>query len=122
MKVAIIGQGYVGLTIAASAARVGHKVVGLEINHNIAKRLALGESHIEGITSADLKECISAGTYLCVENPAEFANADPANPTPLPRVALFEHSCCSHAFGLLRRRYCDDFCTAGSGIRGSDGR
>ena len=86
MKVAIIGQGYVGLTIAASAARVGHKVVGLEINHNIAKRLALGESHIEGITSADLKEFISAGTYLCVENPAELANAEIVIitvPTPL---------------------------------------
>ncbi|CAB4871052.1 MAG: nucleotide sugar dehydrogenase [Actinobacteria bacterium] len=86
MKVGIIGQGYVGLTIAASAARVGHNVVGLEINHEIAKRLALGESHIEGIKSEDLKEFISAGNYLCVENPGELATAEIviiAVPTPL---------------------------------------
>jgi UDP-N-acetyl-D-glucosamine dehydrogenase len=86
VKVAIIGQGYVGLTIAASAARVGHNVVGLEINHEIAKRLVLGESHIEGIKSADLKQFISAGTYLCVEDPAELASAEIVIitvPTPL---------------------------------------
>ena len=86
MRVAIIGQGYVGLTIAASAANVGHNVVGLEINHEIAKRLALGESHIEGIASGDLKHLIAAGTYTCIEDPSQIATAEIviiAVPTPL---------------------------------------
>jgi UDP-N-acetyl-D-glucosamine dehydrogenase len=86
VKVAIIGQGYVGLTIAASAARVGHSVVGLEINHEIAQRLAVGESHIEGILSSYLKNFISAGTYSCVEDPSALASAEVVIitvPTPL---------------------------------------
>lgn len=86
MRVAIIGQGYVGLTIAASAAQVGHNVVGLEINHATAQKLAAGHSHIEGIESADLQRYIQAGTYACVEDPAELASAEVviiAVPTPL---------------------------------------
>ena len=34
MRVSIIGQGYVGLTIAAGAASAGHQVIGFDINVN----------------------------------------------------------------------------------------
>ena len=35
MRVAIIGQGYVGLTIAIGAAGVGHSVVGFDVNDGV---------------------------------------------------------------------------------------
>ena len=38
MKVAVIGQGYVGLTIAVSAAQVGHTVVGFDLDQGVVKR------------------------------------------------------------------------------------
>ncbi len=46
MKIAIIGQGYVGLTISAFAAE-HFNVVGFDSNHNIVNNLNLGISHIE---------------------------------------------------------------------------
>ena len=37
MKVAIIGQGYVGLNIAIAAASNGHKVIGLDKDAELIK-------------------------------------------------------------------------------------
>ena len=45
MKVAIIGQGYVGLTIAAFASKV-NQVVGLDNSAKVVERLNQGISHI----------------------------------------------------------------------------
>ncbi len=39
MRVAIIGQGYVGLTIAVGAAGVGHKVIGFDVNDQLVSTL-----------------------------------------------------------------------------------
>ena len=54
MRVAIIGQGYVGLTIAAGAAGAGHSVVGFDVNSGLVAALNAGTSHIEGITNKTL--------------------------------------------------------------------
>jgi len=48
MKVSIIGQGYVGLSLASSAASTGHQVVGFDVNDALVKDLAAGISHVEG--------------------------------------------------------------------------
>ena len=63
MRVAIVGQGYVGLTIAFSAAAAGHRVVGFDVNDNLVTALNLGTSHIEGVSSKALASLISKGTY-----------------------------------------------------------
>lgn len=42
MRVAIIGQGYVGLTIAVGAASAGHNVVGFDINQDLVDHLKSG--------------------------------------------------------------------------------
>lgn len=44
--VAVIGMGYVGLTLAASLANVGHKVYGVEVNDKIVDDLGHGVLHI----------------------------------------------------------------------------
>ena len=39
MKVSVIGQGYVGLTISIGAANAGHEVVGFDINDKLIQNL-----------------------------------------------------------------------------------
>jgi UDP-N-acetyl-D-glucosamine dehydrogenase len=54
MRVAIIGQGYVGLTIAVGAAGAGHSVIGFDVNAELVEQLNSGKSHIEGISDQQI--------------------------------------------------------------------
>jgi UDP-N-acetyl-D-glucosamine dehydrogenase len=86
MRVAIIGQGYVGLTIAVGAAGAGHKVVGFDVNEGLVAQLSAGQSHIEGIADADLARFITAGLYVASTNASILDGSDViviAVPTPL---------------------------------------
>ncbi len=86
MRVAIIGQGYVGLTIAVSAASAGHDVVGFDTNSELVSALNAGKSHIEGITDGQIDHLISSVEYLASDNPSDINGADViviAVPTPL---------------------------------------
>ena len=62
MKVAIIGQGYVGLTISAYAG-ASFDVVGFDSNPRIVDDLNKGKSHIEGVEDAQLEKLVKAGKY-----------------------------------------------------------
>lgn len=100
VKVAIIGQGYVGLTIAAFASNA-NQVVGFDSNEKVVDQLNQGISHIEGVDSAALKAAISAGSYLATTNGADIADSDIvviAVPTPLdkdrkPDLSFIESAC-----------------------------
>jgi UDP-N-acetyl-D-glucosamine dehydrogenase len=86
MKVAIIGQGYVGLTITVSAASAGHSVVGFDVNEGLVAQLNAGKSHIEGIADADLAGFIAAGAYVASTDPSVLDSSEViviAVPTPL---------------------------------------
>jgi UDP-N-acetyl-D-glucosamine dehydrogenase len=86
MRVAIIGQGYVGLTIAVSAANVGHTVVGFDVNDGLVAQLNTAKSRIEGIGDADLAGFIAAGSYVASTDPSVLDSSDViiiAVPTPL---------------------------------------
>jgi UDP-N-acetyl-D-glucosamine dehydrogenase len=87
MKVAIIGQGYVGLTISAFAGEY-FEVVGFDNNQRIVDQLNCGISHIEGVESSVLQQLIKAGRYQATTNGQEIADADLvviAVPTPLSK-------------------------------------
>ena len=100
MKVSIIGQGYVGLTISVFAAE-HHTVVGFDKNQGVVDALNAGRSHIEGVESADLAKWIGAGKYRATTDPSEIAGSDVvviAVPTPLtkdrkPDLAFVEAAC-----------------------------
>jgi len=100
MKVAIIGQGYVGLTISVFAAE-HHTVVGFDVNQGLVDALNSGKSHIEGVASSDLAKWIAAGKYQATTDAAEIAGSDVvviAVPTPLtkdrkPDLAFVEAAC-----------------------------
>ena len=86
MRVAIIGQGYVGLTIAVGAAGAGHVVVGFDVNEGLVSQLNLGKSHIEGIRDSQLKKYISKGSFSASSDPTALDGSEViviAVPTPL---------------------------------------
>ena len=86
MRVAIIGQGYVGLTIAVGAAGAGHNVVGFDVNHGLVHNLNSGKSHIEGILDSQLAGFVSSGLFAASTEPSVLEGSDViviAVPTPL---------------------------------------
>lgn len=99
-KVAIIGQGYVGLTISAFAAK-SYEVIGFDNSQKVVDQLNQGISHIEGVRNEDIKAAITAGTYSATANSADISEADIvviAVPTPLdkdrkPDLTFIESAC-----------------------------
>ena len=61
MRVAVIGQGYVGLTVSMGALSAGHQVVGVDLSESVIQGLKSGKSHIEGILDQEISKAISAG-------------------------------------------------------------
>ncbi len=100
MKVSIIGQGYVGLTISVFAAD-HNQVVGFDKNQGVVDALNAGKSHIEGVESSDLARHIAVGSYRATTDAREIINSDVvviAVPTPLtkdrkPDLAFVESAC-----------------------------
>jgi UDP-N-acetyl-D-glucosamine dehydrogenase len=100
MKVAIIGQGYVGLTISAFAGEF-FEVVGFDNNPKIVDQLNRGISHIEGVEGSTLQKWIKAGRYRATNNGSDISDADLvviAVPTPLtsnrkPDLGFIEAAC-----------------------------
>jgi UDP-N-acetyl-D-glucosamine dehydrogenase len=104
MKVGIIGQGYVGLTISVFASET-HEVVGFDNNASTVSQLNNGISHIEGVSSESLKKAIQAGKYLATSKALDLTGSDViviAVPTPLtderkPDLRFIEAACKSIA-------------------------
>jgi UDP-N-acetyl-D-glucosamine dehydrogenase len=86
MRVAIIGQGYVGLTIAVGAAGAGHSIIGFDVNESLVAALNAATSHIEGVSETELASFIASGAYKASTEPAVIDGYDViviAVPTPL---------------------------------------
>ena len=100
MKISIIGQGYVGLTISAFASKY-YEVVGFDLNATIVSQLSKGISHIEGVDSKDIKDAIYAGKYKASNNGGDIAGSQIvviAVPTPLngnrkPDLTYIDSAC-----------------------------
>jgi UDP-N-acetyl-D-glucosamine dehydrogenase len=100
MKVSIIGQGYVGLTISAFAG-AGHHVVGFDKNQLIVDQLNKGISHIEGVENSAITGLISQGKYKATTIASDIKGSDIvviAVPTPLnnqrqPDLSYIDAAC-----------------------------
>ena len=85
-RVSIIGQGYVGLPLAAEFAEAGFPVTGLDTDPDRAATLASGRSHVPDVPSERLQALLRAGRYRATSESAVLAESDVVLicvPTPL---------------------------------------
>ena len=109
MKIAIIGQGYVGLTIAAFASN-SNQVMGFDNCQKVVDQLNKGISHIEGVESTSIKAAIDAGSYRASTKGSDIADAEViviAVPTPLnkerkPDLSYIESACKTIAENIIQ--------------------
>jgi len=86
MRVAVIGQGYVGLTISMGAVTAGHHVVGIDLSEDLVRELSSGKSHIEGISDSDISSALGSGRYRAATDYGTLGDTESvviAVPTPL---------------------------------------
>jgi UDP-N-acetyl-D-glucosamine dehydrogenase len=85
-RVAVIGQGYVGLPMAARAVEAGMHVVGFDVDSTRVAALRAGTSFIEDVADAELARMLGTGRYLPSDDPSDllgFEVAVVSVPTPL---------------------------------------
>jgi UDP-N-acetyl-D-glucosamine dehydrogenase len=98
-KLAVVGQGYVGLPLAVRAVEVGFDVVGFDVDSERIKQLAAGESYVEDITNDRLMAALDTGRYRPTDDPECLAGFDVTVidvPTPLrdgvPNLSFVEEA------------------------------
>ena len=98
MRVAVIGQGYVGLTISSGAISAGFEVIGIDKNQSVVQGLNSAKSHIEGIPDSQIARALFSGKFKASADFADITNSKVvviAVPTPLngagePDLSLLE--------------------------------
>ncbi|MFZ6003771.1 MAG: nucleotide sugar dehydrogenase [Actinomycetota bacterium] len=89
-RVVVVGQGYVGLSLAVRAADVGFDVVGYDLAAERIKALAAGSSFVEDVADGSLRAALDSGRYRptsSLEGVDGFDVAVIAVPTPLSEGA-----------------------------------
>ncbi len=85
-RLAVIGQGYVGLPLAVRAVEQGYDVVGFDVDRAKVTRLLAGDSPVEDITAERLAAALASGRYRATSDPADLAGFSVcviSVPTPL---------------------------------------
>ncbi len=85
-RVAVVGQGYVGLPLAVGAVEAGHTVVGYDVDEGRIARLRSGDSYVEDVGERRLAKALESGAYRPTTDAADLAGFDVAVvtvPTPL---------------------------------------
>lgn len=111
MKVAIIGQGYVGQTIAYNAALNGHHVIGLDTDNQLIKDLNKAITLIPGIDSLKLEGLIKSKYYLPTTNPRPLSDCEViviAVPTPLDSNSQPDLKYLHSAVEVISNNICPD--------------
>ena len=85
-RIAVLGQGYVGLPLAVAFACSGFRVTGLDTAADRIDALQRGESYIPDVPSEQLQEVVQAGRFRATSDVAVLAEQDVVIicvPTPL---------------------------------------
>jgi len=85
----VVGLGYVGLPLVVEVAKAGYRVLGVDVNAEVVKKIGRGESHIQDIPSSDLATLVKAGTVGATTDPKRLAECDAISicvPTPLNKT------------------------------------
>lgn len=85
-RVVVMGMGYVGLPMALRAAEAGHRVVGLDTNHQIVRDLNAGISHVSDVKDSRIQAEMKRETFSASCDARVIRKADVVIvcvPTPL---------------------------------------
>ncbi len=85
-RIAVMGQGYVGLPLAVTFARAGFCVTGLDPDPDRVAALGSGRSHSPDVTDDDLAPLLRSGHYAPASDPSVLQSNDVVIicvPTPL---------------------------------------
>lgn len=88
-RIAVVGQGYVGLPLAVEFAKAGFQVTGIEADKERAEILVRGESYIPDVAEADLRDVLEIGRYAVASDPGVLVEQDVVIicvPTPLRKA------------------------------------
>ena len=83
---AVIGLGYVGLPLAAAAAKSGYTVIGVDLDIERVKKINSGISPIEDISSSEILDLVGRGSLKANSDYSALKGADViliCVPTPL---------------------------------------
>jgi UDP-N-acetyl-D-glucosamine dehydrogenase len=75
-KVAVIGQGYVGLPLSYHAHEAGWSVIGIDKAKRVVDSINTGTSHIEDVTDQQLGTLLDSGRYKITSDFSEVKDAD----------------------------------------------
>jgi UDP-N-acetyl-D-glucosamine dehydrogenase len=99
-RIVVLGQGYVGLTVACSCADAGFPVVGIDVNGSRIDDLQRGRLSVAGVQEATFRSGIGSGRLTFAAEPDAIASADIVVicvPTPLrdqvPDLSYIEGGC-----------------------------
>ncbi len=88
-EVAILGLGYVGLPLAVVFAEAGFHVTGIDPDRRKVDTICRGESHIQDVSAAQVKQLVEAGRLDATTDFAALGQADAVSicvPTPLRKT------------------------------------
>lgn len=89
LRVAVIGLGYVGLSLAVTFAEAGFHVEGLDVDGQKIEKANRGESYIPDIADHSLRELIASGRLHITDDFSVLDHADAISicvPTPLRKT------------------------------------
>ncbi|GAA0351181.1 nucleotide sugar dehydrogenase [Actinoallomurus spadix] len=87
---AVIGLGYVGMSLVREVARTGTRVVGVDVDRRRVDGLNAGVSHVDDLSDAEVAGLVAQGFHATID-PGVLAGADTviiSVPTPLDRDRL----------------------------------
>ena len=76
MKVAVIGQGYVGLPLAIAAVHGGHLVTGIDTDKKLIQLLDARLSPIEDVSDTDIEEALNTRRFSVSSDFQSLKNAE----------------------------------------------
>jgi UDP-N-acetyl-D-mannosaminuronate dehydrogenase len=85
-RIAVIGQGYVGLPLSMLAVEAGYDVIGVDTDLNRVERLRRSGSYVDDIGNEELRSALRSGRYTPASDYAAVTDFDIAVitvPTPL---------------------------------------
>jgi UDP-N-acetyl-D-glucosamine dehydrogenase len=110
-RVAVVGQGYVGLSLACAAAEAGFEVTGVDVDADRVDALAAGRLVVPGVDDAAFRSGVATGRLRFTADGAGLAGSDViciCVPTPVrdhtPDLSYVEQACRDVARHLVAGR------------------